>query len=325
MKIAIVGAGFCGLAVAWHLLQDPKYTVLLIDQKGIGQGASGVPVGLLHYYAGPKASLSWMAHAAYPEAISLLDIASTQLGRKVYTNSGILRPEIAGMDFRSAKNMPDTEWWDVAKCQSMIPELREIPGLFIRSGCIVDCPLYCQGLWQACQARGATFEQGHIAHAEELSGYAATIFSVGAGQTEIQALNAPSVSLIKGQTLELEWQRSEPLPFALNSSLQFSQKDQASVFAGATFERRWQHAAEDPSCEVELRAKIDKMAVNFSQLPLKRIWAGYRAATTDKRPFFAQSSRNVFCLGGMGSKGLLYHGWMAKQITKEINLCSLLT
>lgn len=320
MKIAVVGAGFCGLAVTWHLLQDPKNSVVLIDKKGIGQGASGVPVGLLHYYAGPKASLSWMAHEAYPEAIALLNVASEHLGQKVYKASGVLRPEVAGMDFSKAKTAPDTEWWEPSRCQSALPELADNPGLFIRSGVVVDCPRYCQGLWLACLSLGATFECAHVTQADELTSFDKVVFTVGSGQMQIKGLNAPQVSLIKGQALELEWQQKLPLGFALNGSVQFSQIHDDSVFTGSTFERRWtEEGADQARCESEIRTKIAQMAPAFSHLSLRRVWSGFRAATSDKKPFTCQSSPHVYCLGGMGSKGLLYHAWGAKQIKTSLS------
>lgn len=313
MKIAIVGAGFCGLAACWHLLQNPHNKVWLFDTKGIGSGASGVPNGLLHYYAGPKASLSWQAHTAYPETLILLELASYHLGKKVYSTKGILRPEIAGMNFSQAINRPDTEWWQPQECQKHVPELLALPGLFIRSGIVVDCPSYLQGLWLACQKLGATLCIEKIAWVEELADYDRVLFTVGAGQPSIQGLHAPQVSLIKGQSLQLEWQKPTPLAFALNGSVQFSQTAEGKIFAGATFERKWLVDGPDASCEKELREKIAKMAPAFAKLALRGIWSGYRAATSDKKPFLTQCSPKVWVIGGMGSKGLLYHAWMAKQ------------
>ena len=50
MKVAIVGAGFSGLACAWHLLhmQTEPPQVTLFDRKGIGGGASEITAGLIH-------------------------------------------------------------------------------------------------------------------------------------------------------------------------------------------------------------------------------------------------------------------------------------
>lgn len=45
MRIAIIGAGFSGLAAAWYFLQQPHLEVTVFDKKGIGGGASGVAAG----------------------------------------------------------------------------------------------------------------------------------------------------------------------------------------------------------------------------------------------------------------------------------------
>jgi len=51
-RIAIVGGGFAGCAVAWHLLAAARpgapIAVALFDGAGLGGGASGAAAGLLH-------------------------------------------------------------------------------------------------------------------------------------------------------------------------------------------------------------------------------------------------------------------------------------
>jgi len=45
MEVAIIGAGFCGLAAAWHMLQNgsaiPRLKVTLFDAKGTGKEPQG--------------------------------------------------------------------------------------------------------------------------------------------------------------------------------------------------------------------------------------------------------------------------------------------
>ncbi|XP_039164619.1 uncharacterized protein LOC120291399 [Eucalyptus grandis] len=57
LRYAVLGAGFAGLSVAWHLLRhSPEKLHLRIDiydESGIGGGASGIAGGLLHPYS-PK-------------------------------------------------------------------------------------------------------------------------------------------------------------------------------------------------------------------------------------------------------------------------------
>ena len=68
MKVAVIGAGFCGLAVVWNLLNQlfqPNLEVTLFDKTAIGSGASGVAAGLLHPYAGAHAKLNWRGKEAW--------------------------------------------------------------------------------------------------------------------------------------------------------------------------------------------------------------------------------------------------------------------
>lgn len=316
MNIAVVGAGFCGLATSWFLLQKPEIKVTLFDAKGIGAGASGIASGLLHCYAGPKAQKSWQADCAFPETIKLLDIASLALRSAVYDTRGILRPEAHGMDFSERVDYPDVEWWEAARCQEKIPELLALPSLFIRSGITVNCPAYLEGLWLACQKKGAKLQLSRVQSADDLKEFDQIIFSAGAYQNQIAGLTCPPVELIKGQTLQLEWTKDERLPFALNAGVQISQIDLSCLFAGATFERKWTCWEPEKSAELEIRKKIALISPTFAKLTLQGIWAGFRAATKDKKPFIYRQAPNVWCIGGMGSKGLLYHAWMAKQLSQ---------
>ena len=297
MKIAVVGAGFCGLACAYYATRR-GYNVCLFDKTSIGAGASGISAGLLHCYSGPKAKLSWEGHAAMQDSIELLDVASQAHEAPVYTQSGIFRPQIAGMDYSQILQYPDVEQWE--------------GGIFIRSGITVNCSAYLQGLWLACQ--GTCFEQRAVYHPSELSGFDKIIFTVGSGQNEVKGVDHPPVSLIKGQTLELEWPFDTPIPYAINAGVQFAQIAPKSVWAGATYERSWQTLGPDPKAEDEIRKKIALFSTSYAALPLKAMYAGFRAATGNKLPFITATSPNIYTIGGMGSKGLLYHAFMAKKL-----------
>lgn len=83
MKIAVVGAGYVGLAVAWHLLKK-NHEVAVFDG---GNGASHVSTGLLHSAPGKKALPTWRAQEGMESAIELLEIA----GEDTFVRNGILR------------------------------------------------------------------------------------------------------------------------------------------------------------------------------------------------------------------------------------------
>jgi glycine/D-amino acid oxidase-like deaminating enzyme len=222
------------------------------------------------------------------------------------------------MNFSEAKEHPDVEWWDKEQIHTSLPEVDPIAGLFVRSGIVVDCPAYLTGLWKVLQERGVGLTQEKIVNPNELSGYDAIIFTVGAGQNELTQVEHPPIRLIKGQSLELDWQNRPPLPFALNAGVQFSQISPGSVWAGATYERSWQTDGPTEHAEQEIRQKIAQFSPSFANLPLKSVWTSFRAATNDKKPFISHTSPNIYCLGGMGSKGLLYHAYMAKKLCEQL-------
>lgn len=309
MKIAVVGAGFCGLASCYYLAD--KATVVLFDKKAIGAGASGIIAGLLHPYAGPKASLSWMGHEAFLESRSLIETVA-----KEHAKRGIFRPEVAGMDFSQSKNHPEAVWWEQGAAQKMLPELLALPGLFIPNGLTVHCPGYLECLWQACQKKGVTFQQAAVCHPNELAGFDLIIFTVGASLSQLQEVDYPPIRLIKGQSIELDWQGT--LPFAVNAGVQLSQVQQGSIWVGATYERSYATEAEDPQCIEALRKKVALFSPTLSTLPVKRIWTSLRATTKEKLPFLNFTPPNIYTLGGMGSKGLLYHAFMAKTLISKI-------
>ncbi|KAJ9163000.1 hypothetical protein P3X46_022723 [Hevea brasiliensis] len=78
LRYAVLGAGFAGLSVVWHLLKHSSeglnLRIDIFDEVGIGGGASGVSGGLLHPYS-PKAKLLWRGAECWKECLMLLSIA----------------------------------------------------------------------------------------------------------------------------------------------------------------------------------------------------------------------------------------------------------
>ncbi|XP_060171894.1 uncharacterized protein LOC132603049 isoform X1 [Lycium barbarum] len=118
LRYAVVGAGFAGLSVAWHLLQqsseESSFCIDIYDEVGIGGGASGMSGGLLHPYS-PKVKLLWQGEECWKESLKLLNIAEDSRSSKpldmgkpetamkegdfIVRRSGIVRPAL------SLKNM----------------------------------------------------------------------------------------------------------------------------------------------------------------------------------------------------------------------------
>ena len=85
-KIAVVGAGFSGLATCYHLLKH-RGIVTLFDEKEIGGGASGIASGLLHSYPGETERLFWRGEEGMRETRHLLNL----IDKEAYKEGGLLK------------------------------------------------------------------------------------------------------------------------------------------------------------------------------------------------------------------------------------------
>lgn len=331
MHIAIIGAGFCGLAVAWHLLQHkptfPHLKIHLIDAKNIGQGTSGMAAGLLHPYSGAHSKLNRMGHEGFQETLKLLHLSSQTLGQSVTAQDiGILRLALSEeqiLDFTAcAQRYPhDTEWLNAEKCQMIAPGCAHAPGLWIKQGLTVYSALYLQGLWQACAQQGVHFEQRRISSLKETDCFDITIVTAGAESKRLPELSSLPVNTIKGQLLEMTWPVDIPLlKCALNSHVYITMTEtHTSCFVGATYER---NSLDDAvHLEATMQTILPKAYSLFPPLERAQILnchAGFRAITPQHLPLIKRLSSKQWVLTGMGSKGLLYHALFAKKLVQQI-------
>lgn len=174
-RYAVLGAGFAGLSVAWHLLQlstkSVHISVDVFDEEGIGAGASGVSGGLLHPYT-PKGKLVWSGAEGWHAALELLSVADAAANwdpqshaKPIAWKRGILRPPASPKhcrDFVKFVKLSSGEHRDLAglhcidgvAANALLPGLTVSPddfALHITKGLNVDPVRYLQALWRACE------------------------------------------------------------------------------------------------------------------------------------------------------------------------------
>lgn len=313
MKIAIVGAGFAGLAAAWHLSQLPSIKVTVYDALPIGQGTSGMAAGLLHAYAGLHAKKNWRGDEGLAAALPLLDIASKTLGEPVYSAPGLLRIALnttAEMDYRRcAEKYDDVEW--VENCRDRLTDLPSRPGIFIHNAYKVYGERYLQGLWQACAKEGAIFIEKLVSPSSLLATYDYVIAATG-GET-------PFLNRVKGQLLVVQWPAGlAPLPFPLMSQYYIAMdQDQTKCFVGGTYER----PPYDPDprfAEKELWPKALELYPPLEKGTILEVKEGYRSTTPNHLPFLKETQDRLFVFAGLGSKGLLYSALYAQELASRV-------
>lgn len=325
--IAIIGAGFCGLASAWELLQD-GHEVHIYDPSGIAGGASGVSAGLLHPFTGIHANPVEWGREGVASTLELIRISSQALGKPVTEESGMLRlalTEEMKADFlRCASQHDDVDWLEPRECQHLVPGLKALPGILIRSALTVRSALYLQGLWLACEQSGATLIPQSIASLSSLESYDLVIAAMGASISSLPELRHLPIRPIKGQVLELTWPHDvAPLAYPLNSQAYLvMQPGGQSCLAGATFERDFSTPLPVP--EVALGEIMPKIAAFYPALTDARLIgcrAGLRASAPGHKPLLKQVDGKTWVLTGMGSKGLLYHALFAKKLRQKAQYC----
>jgi glycine/D-amino acid oxidase-like deaminating enzyme len=328
-QIAVIGAGFCGLAAAWHLSQcHPHARLVLFDAQPIGKSTSGLAAGLLHPFAGAHAKRSYRATEGMAAALELFAVAEKALGCSVAALTGLLRPALTHAqreDFSlcQEKYGEEVQWRTAAQCQESLPGSVSSPGIFIEQAFVVDCSKYLEGLWKAVSDKGMEWNQTQVSSLKELQEFDRVVVAAGAATQLLPELSGLPLRTVKGQLLECSWpDEVPPLPYPLSSQCYLLMNGPKKCIAGATFERGFADAGED--LETACREILPKVQAFFPLLQREHVLrcrAGLRSTTPDHLPLLKQVSEKCWVLAGMGSKGLLYHALYAKILSQNCLLC----
>lgn len=333
MQIAIIGAGFAGVALCSHLLQHKKkhaIEVTLFDPAGIGGGPSGASSGLLHTYMGAEARRIKMADQYTQAALQLIHTAQDFTEQPVILSNGILRPAASEkqlLDFKKAsENYPEeVKWWDSSFCTNKVSGLQCRGGIFISSGLTLDSKNYLNGLWNSCKQRGALLQTAKINSLKELDKFDAVVAATGFGTKKIPELAALPLNPVKGQMIELKWPSAlAKLPFSLISHCYIvMQPEGNSCMVGATYEKEFSSPLPEPEVASGLlRKKAEELLPELNGAELISCRAGVRIFSPDRlTPILGKmpaQSQPTWIFTALGSKGLIYHGWMAELLSRAI-------
>ncbi|MFN0065551.1 MAG: NAD(P)/FAD-dependent oxidoreductase [Chlamydiales bacterium] len=330
MRIAILGAGFAGLAVTWHILRYSRgrYTIDLYDPQEIGTGSSGNSLGLLHPYPGKRAMRAWRATRSITEAHRLFTEASQAIGKPVVTGRGVLRPAVTEKNVEEfqyrVKQWQDIEWWDHNKCAREIPGLVTHPtggGMFIPEGLTIDVKIYLEGLFKACVNLGTIYKQTTDISGSVLQSYDRVLVALGANSLAFGPLKQLPMTPIKGQILSLKWPKNVPPPkYALAGEKQLvMDPGYESCSVGATYERDFTSLAiNEELAYKEIMPKILEFFPLLKGAEIVGVRTGVRACPAGMYPFVGKLSKNLWFMTGLGSKGLLYHAWLGKAMARAI-------
>ncbi len=330
MKVAILGAGFAGLAVSWYVTH---YTlgaahIDLLDPNPIGMGASRISLGLLNPYMGKKATRAWESNNSLRETHRLITESANTLNSPLVLSKGILRPASSDqqiLDFQKcAEENRDVQWWDKKRCEKKIPGL-QLPahggGIYIADGLTVNVEKYLDGLWRACMRHGANYQTLTVLKKDQLAPYDHVVIAMGASSLDFEILQQLPMSRVKGQIIQLQWPDTlAPLPMSLSGRGQIVMApDRKSCFVGSTYERDFTDLNTDPEyARAEILGKVAPYFPALEQMPMLGCQARLRGTTKSRLPLVGKLNEKIWFITGLGSKGLFYHGWAAKQLAQAM-------
>lgn len=306
-KIAVIGAGFSGLAVSYYLLQSSRCKVTLFDAKGIGKGASGVSSGLLHPYPAADGKRSFRADLALEETKTLLQNVQPYSQTPLFNDEGILRE--AWTEDQKLRFFSHIETYkDVEHYKDNL--------FLIRSALIVYVPKYLEALWAACAFLGANLEIKAIDSLEMLKDYDQIIIAAGWGIRNFKECDHLRVQYVKGQ--KLVYKTSEKIPYSMMSKKYLAKMETSGQFEiGSTYERGFE---DDLPC---LESALKDLELAKEQFLKEADFIDCKASVRVARkegyhPIAEKLNPRCYVLTGMGSRGLLYHAYYAKLLAQSI-------
>lgn len=324
MKIAIIGAGFSGLALCYYLSKLKIQPTLFDANK---ENTSAISSGLLHPYSGKHCRRTLFATECMLKSTELITEIEESLNKKISERSGILRAAILDsqlIDYKHASELyEDALWWDRERCLKEIPYLPALGGLFIKSGISVYTREYLEGLKIASQNLGAHFEIKEILDLTELSSFDVIIACTGSKTSKL--FPSLPLSYVKGQIIELAWPNNiAPLPYSLVSNGYITMHpSKNSCYVGATYERGFQDSLPDLSATKELHERAKQLLPILKNAEVLSCKAGIRAFSPNNiTPIIGRVSRSsaqsLWVFTALGSKGLLYHAYFAELLARAI-------
>lgn len=306
MKIAIIGGGLAGLATAYYFLESGLTSVSIFEQRQIAAGASGVCSGLLHPYVGLAVRRSQNANEALSITKTLLRIAEKHSPKLISSYRGILRKSM-NAEQRQQLLEHCTQWGDVEQIDEDL--------FLIHCGITVHSNHYLEGLMGAIQKRGGELIHQKIHCLEELKEYDQIIIAAGYGITQFPECAHLKVKYLKGQILHMEGK--PPLDRSFISKGYIAHLHSETYFeVGSTYEKHFS----DTEADVELVKDLlqDKL-LYCPDAKIIGCKAGIRVCPLGHYiPIIEKIAPKAHVFTGLGSRGLLYHGYYGRKLVNQI-------
>ncbi|SCA58824.1 Uncharacterized protein AB751O23_AQ_00180 [Chlamydiales bacterium SCGC AB-751-O23] len=329
-KIAIIGSGFAGLALSFYLTKEKQrdFDIDLFYDQDIDKSASGVSTGLLSPYSGMYATSVDDALLAFDELCSIVRILEEREQTNIFLSKGIFRlasekRQMKAFEKRVRKSS-DTSLVSSKDLKEKFPFLlKDYQGLYIEKAYSLNAPIYLKALHSFLKKeKGFNFVQKEVKDLSELREYESVFLAAGQGSLKFfsqEDIKEHGLNLVKGQVLEYEIPKEEQVfsqPLVTTKYL-IPKEDENSLLLGATFEKEFESPKIGQSEELErLKLKGYDLFPPLKKLKVKEQRSAIRLCSSYHRPLWGRLNEKVYLLTSLGSKGLLFHALLAKELVK---------
>lgn len=311
--VAIVGSGFMGLATAFWLCKQGILSTIYYDPSY--QGASEIATGLLHLFHGQEARMPPFAQQALAKAFEIMhELDHLSFLKPIQLLRPARHAKQVSIFKKRARIYPDKLEWGAFETGGVSYS----NCLLVKHAWIVDSFKYLKALKDHLVLKGCTLCPLKIEAIDQLQMHSKIIFCLGANTLklfpELPSLLQEYV-ITRGQLVQLEKpQGAVNLESALNARVYVTPhpNDPQALIVGATFEREpLLPLASSFSYRQKLIKEAYELWPSCSNYQAENWKWGFRLSGPAHLPFIATHGARILLLSGLGSKGLLYHSWLA--------------
>lgn len=327
--IALIGAGFAGLALAFYLLSSKtlQAKVTIFHQDPLGSGASGVASGLLHPFPAGATHLSFQGFQALHEALTLIQAVNAKATQPLYTPGGIIKLALDDEDRKHFAYLGNKQqglsYLSSEKVQKFLSMKNACSGLLIEPGYTVYCKDYIQALTRMIQSLGGKFIHQAVENLDSLKDFDHIVVCAGAGVKKFSSKT--KLQFVKGQILTMEF------PFKLLEKSLIGQgyialtQNPYIYHIGSSYEHHFTHT--QPDLDVAKKKILDPWQKIFPEIGQGKMIscdAGVRVMhPKNYLPCIERLNHKSWIFTALGSRGLLYHAFLAKKLAHALEKDSL--